>query len=308
VTDSFVVGRGENCRYTQHLKYVNTGTKDAYDYTQFGVGAELVYEAAWCGLGISNIKFSLWNYGSQNLEYSFACHFSKNLFGCIGVRRGNYCILNKQYAKKEYEALVSKIIQQMKEMPYIGKKGRVYAYGEFLPVEVSPFAYNETLAQEYFPLTKSEAIENGYQWRDPEDRHYEITVKVPDLPDHIQDVKDDILNQIIGCGHQGICNEQCTTAFRIIPQELAFYRKMNLPLPRLCPNCRHYQRVKQRNPLKLWQRKCQCAGAKSENSVYTNQTNHFHQSAHCPNEFQTSYAPEREEIVYCEACYNNEVV
>ena len=80
----------------------------------------------------------------------------------------------------------------------------------------------------------------------------------------------------------------CTEAFRIIPQELAFYRRMNLPLPRLCPNCRHYQRLKQRNPLKLWKRQCQAPG--------------------CANTFETSYAPDRPEIVYCEACYLKEVV
>ncbi|MDD5146800.1 MAG: hypothetical protein PHN39_03645, partial [Candidatus Pacebacteria bacterium] len=107
---------------------------------------------------------------------------------------------------------------------------------------------------------------------------------------------------------RGDCNEQCTTAFRIIPQELQFYRKMNLPLPRLCPNCRHYQRLKQRNPLKLWKRQCQCVGEKSQNGVYTNTTSHNHGSDPCPNTFETSYSPDRPEIVYCEECYLKEVV
>jgi len=83
---------------------------------------------------------------------------------------------------------------------------------------------------------------------------------------------------------------------------------MNLPLPRLCPNCRHYQRLKQRNPLKLWHRRCQCAGKKSENGVYKNTTGHFHGEGRCPNEFETSYSPDRKEVVYCEHCYQAEVV
>ncbi|MDA2922831.1 hypothetical protein MYX07_06235, partial [Patescibacteria group bacterium AH-259-L07] len=120
----------------------------------------------------------------------------------------------------------------------------VYKYGEFFPAELSPFAYNETIAQEYFPLTKGQAIKQGYTWRDPEKRDYEITIKSQDLPDHIKGVTDDILDQVISCQHQGKCNEKCTTAFKIIPDELQFYKKMNLPLPRLCPNCRHYQRLK----------------------------------------------------------------
>ncbi|MBI3273908.1 MAG: hypothetical protein HYZ69_02080 [Candidatus Colwellbacteria bacterium] len=311
VTDSFVVGRGENCRYAQHLKYVSTGTKDAYDYTQFGVGAELLYEAAWCGLGVSNVKFSLWNYGSQNLEYSFACHSSKNLFGCIGVRRGNFCILNKQYAKEEYEALLPKIIQHMKEMPYIDKKGRVYRYGEFFPAELSPFGYNETLAQYFFTLSQEEAQEKGYEWQRAGERNIQLTISTQNLPDDIAAVNEDITKGVIECAHQGPpaggCNEQCTTGFRIIPQEFQFYKKMNLPLPRLCPNCRNYQRIARRNPLKLWQRKCQCAGMTSDNGIYKNTIEHFHKQNHCPNEFETSYSLQRPEIVYCEKCYLAEV-
>ena len=86
---------------------------------------------------------------------------------------------------------------------------------------------------------------------------------------------------------KGECNEQCTEAFKIIPDELQFYQRMNLPLPRLCPNCRHYNRLKQRNPLKLWHRSCMKEG--------------------CTNEFETSYAPDRPEIIYCESCYNKEI-
>ena len=70
---------------------------------------------------------------------------------------------------------------------------------------------------------------------------------------------------------------------------------MNLPLPRLCPNCRHYTRLKQRNPLKLWHRTCMC-----------DNENHGHKGK-CQAEFETSYSPERPEIVYCEGCFNREI-
>ena len=144
-------------------------------------------------------------------------------------------------------------------------------------------------------------------------------MKTEDIPDHINDVRDSITEEIVQCAHASSvpasdlqspvpsCNEQCTTAFRIIPQELDFYRKMAISIPRLCPNCRHYRRIAQRNPLKLWHRQCTCGGVTSSNGVYKNQTEHAHGSAPCPNEFETSYAPERPEIVYCEGCYNGEV-
>jgi hypothetical protein len=68
----------------------------------------------------------------------------------VGLRDKKYCILNKQYTKEEYEILVPIIIKKMKAD---GERG------EFFPSSLSPFGYNETQAQEYFPLTKDEAVQ-----------------------------------------------------------------------------------------------------------------------------------------------------
>lgn len=310
------IRNAKNCKYcfdilddVEDCKYIIwSGYKFKDGYDSFGVGGatELDYESV--DLTSSRTMGSLVTWGSYDIFYSYNCHSSSHLFGCIGLRNKEYCILNKQYAKEEYEELVPKIIEHMNKQPYVDKQGRIYKYGEFFPPELSPFAYNETIAQEYFPLTKEQAEKAGYRWKDPEPRTYEIHLKPEDLPDHIKDVGDDILNKNIQCLHNQTCNEQCTQAFKIIPEELAFYRRLNLPLPRLCPNCRHYQRLKQRNPLKLWHRKCQCAGQKSENNIYANTITHQHGHNPCPNEFETSYSPDRKEIVYCEQCYNAEVV
>ena len=324
---SFLVTDVEDSKYVV-LTHV-PATKDCYDYTDWGYGAERLYECMTVGLKASDIKFSHIIFRNiMDIQYSFwSGSGSSHLFACVGLRNKSYCILNKQYTKEEYERMVPRIIEHMNSMPYVDSKGRVYRYGEFFPPELSPFSYNETIAQEYFPLTKEEAESKGYRWKDPEPRNYEIQIPNDKLPDHIKDVPDDIIGQVIECAHAALprqsassprsstlgCNEQCTTAFRIIPQELEFYRKMNLPLPRLCPNCRHYQRIKQRNPMKLWQRKCMCAGATSDSQPatgfsYQNTATHRHGSNHCPEEFETSYAPERPEIVYCEQCYQAEVV
>ena len=303
---SFEIGGGENLKYCfqAHMSI----SKDSYDYGDWGNNASLMYESINCGENINNTKFSFGSWIDSNLQYCDTVISSDYMFGCSQIRKGKYCILNKQYTKEEYEELVPKIIDHMNNMPYIDKKGRVYKYGEFFPAELSPFAYNETIAQEYFPLTKEQAIEQGYSWKESEERNIQITIKSEDLPDYIKDVDDTIIKEIIQCAHKGECNEQCTTAFKIIPQELEFYKKMNLPLPRLCPNCRHYQRLKQRNPLKLWHRKCMCNGNKSENGIYTNTIAHQHGDSACPNEFETTYSPDRKEIVYCEKCYQQEVV
>ncbi len=339
---------------TKDCKFIQNGADRLLDsYDGYGVGAkvELLYEAIDSGVQGSRECFCATVYGCNDAYYCFNCHGCGNIFGCIGLRNKEYCILNKQYDKETFTQLRGKIISHMDEMPYVDKKGIIYKYGEFFPMALSPFAYNDTVAQEYFPLTKEQAIEQGYRWKDPEERNYKIQIPNDQLPDNIRDVKDDIINKVIQCSHakfnirtsdvpnidvnfrtsdvqklEPTCNEQCTTAFKIIPDELQFLRKMNLPLPRLCPNCRHYQRLKQRNPLKLWHRKCQCAGEKSEMSAeggsasggrneklgtgyaYENTIAHFHGNEPCPNEFETSYAPDRPEIVYCEQCYNAEVV
>ena len=307
---NLVKGPIEDCKF---LEWGGMGLKDSYDCIGNGAGAEMHYEVI-DGIAGSMDHFSIVNYNNSQTFYTINCHGCSNLFACIGLRNKQYCIFNKQYTKEQYEELVPKIIKHMNEQPYIDKKGRIYKYGEFFPPELSPFAYNETIAQEYFPLTKEQAINKGYRWKDQETRNYKITLKTEQIPDHIRDSKDDILDKIIQCSHydldkkQIICNEQCATAFKIIKPELEFYRKMNLPLPRFCPNCRHYQRIKQRNPLKLWHRQCQCAGEKSDNKVYQNTIQHFHSNKHCPNEFETTYSPDRKEIVYCEKCYQQEVM
>jgi len=296
----------EDSKYTTH---VVAGVKDSYD--NYGISkAERVYETLAIGFDShenSDYYFSFFVKASSNAYYSIACTACHHVFGCVGLQNKEYCILNKQYTKEEYERLVPQIMEHMNKMPYADKMGRVYAFGEFFPPELSPFAYNETIAQEYFPLTKEEAIKEGYDWKDPEDRKYEITKKTENLPDHIDDVDESILNEVIECEHKGKCNHQCTSAFKIIPQELQFYKKMHLPLPRLCSNCRHHERLSQRNTLKLWKKACMCGGEKSNDGGYRNTSDHGHKSDNCVNEFMTSYDPDREEIIYCERCYQREV-
>jgi hypothetical protein len=210
---------------------------------------------------------------------------------------------------------VPKIKEHINAVPYADKRGLVYRYGEFLPPELCPFAYNESLARAHFPLTKEEALARGYMWKDREERKYAPTVQAENLPDDIKDVQDSITEELIACSHGGKCGDWCTVAYKIVPRELQFYRHLGVPLPRLCPNCRHDERMKEKRPMRLWRRACQCAGstsspqagAKSLNGAYKNAAQHQHGENPCPNKFETSYSPEKPEIVYCEQCYNAEV-
>ncbi len=284
VKQSFdIYGEVEDSKYVAH----GLGAKDSYDCYGFGGGAYLLYEGVDTGLKASNVYFSVLTHSCMNTEYTYMCYNSKNIFGCIGIRKGEYCILNKKYTKEEYYELLPQIIKHMSEMPYIDSNGKIYKYGEFFPSELSPFTYNETIAQEYFSKSTEEIIEQGYTYRKPLSRDYQTTIKSSNLPDHINDIDDSILNEIIACPNSGNELTLCTEAYRITKDELAFLKRHNIALPRFCPNCRHYGRLHTRNPLKLWLRKCMKEG--------------------CDNEFETSYAPERPEIVYCEQCYQKEV-
>jgi len=281
--NAFSSRQAEDSRF---LFFCRHGSKDCYDVSFLGFNAELVYENCH-GFGGSDTAFGVRNLSNQSAKYNVDCHDSKNIFGCEGLRKKEYCILNKEYSKEEYRELLPRIIEHMK---------KTKEYGEFFPSKISPFAYNETIAQEYFPLTKDEAVAKGYLWQDLEDRNYRIDIKGEDLPDSISEVGEDAAGKVISCIHSGKCKDQCTEAFKILPEEFKFYKRMSIPLPRLCPNCRHYQRLKLRNPLKLWDRACMCS-----------QKEHFHGEGKCPEEFKTTYAPERPEIIYCERCYQSEI-
>lgn len=277
------------------------GVRDSYDFSMGGVKCELMYEAEDIWDNCRNVRFSFncWP-ASQDMEYSANCPSSANLFGCVSLKKKSYCILNKQYSRDDYVTLRERIIRHMDEMSYTDRQENIYRYGEFFPSEFSPFGYNETIAHDFFPLTKETAEAKGFLWREPETREYQTTIDAANLPDRIGDVPDSILKEIIKCA-------ECGNAYRIIQMELDFLRQMSLPLPRLCPNCRHTERLKLRNVPRFYVRRCQCAGQKSNNGTYENFASHDHGAGHCPNQFETSYAPDRPEIVYCEQCYQQEM-
>jgi hypothetical protein len=244
--ESWIVSEGWNLKYCQYL--VAPNTKDSYDYTQFGNNVERVYECLQAGNGGSNIRFS-WFAVNENTEVDYCMQImtSKNMFGCIGMRKKEFCILNKEYSEEEYNKLRMQIIAEMETNPYVDSQGLVYKYGEFFPSELSPFAYNETTAQEFFPLNETDANAKGFDWHVREKRDYKPTISNENIPDTITEVSDTITNEIIECINKGDEKKNCTTAYKIIPDELGFYQRFNIPLPDKCPNCRHAERMELRN-------------------------------------------------------------
>jgi hypothetical protein len=259
VTQSWIVQEGWNVKYSQYL--VSMGAKDSYDFTQFGDKAELHYEVLQGGGASSRVRFSWFVPNeNQNIDYCMQVMTSHDMFGCIGMRKKQYCILNKEYTEEEYMKLREEIMKQMVDMPYVDAQGIEYRYGEFFPTELSPFAYNETTAQEFFPLNSETAREKGFAWAEREARNYVPTLTSDKIPDIIEGVGDEVLKDIIECYNKGDVTKNCTTAFRVIPDELGFYRRFDIPVPAKCPNCRHAERMESRNPPKFRDGTCAFEG------------------------------------------------
>ncbi|MFA7686064.1 MAG: hypothetical protein WCX95_04670 [Candidatus Gracilibacteria bacterium] len=249
-----------DCRYC-YQAFISA--KDSMDIQESG-GCELNYETVNCAYNVYN-AFSCFQCmdNCNNLKYCIQCQGCSNCFGCVGLKRKKYCILNKQYTPEEYEQLVAKII---KHMMTAGE------YGEFFPIHYSSFGYNLTTAQEYFPLTKEEALAKGFKWYDIGKKEYQPATF--ELPDNIADVQPEIIKELLAC-------EDCGRNYKIIEQELKLHQTLNLPLPRKCFYCRNLNRIKYRTPRKLYDRQC----------------------AKCSADLKTAYAPDRPEIIYCEKCY-----
>ncbi|MBI3626441.1 hypothetical protein HY224_00130 [Candidatus Uhrbacteria bacterium] len=224
----------ENSKFLVRL----IGVKDCYDLTHSG-NSQLVYEGVAGMNNAYNIRMCSQCPDTTEAIYSDWCLNCSNIFGCDGLRKKEYCILNRQYSKEDYFALCDKIMSQMDSLPFKDRGGRVYKFGEFFPIELSPFTYNEAVVNEYFPLTKDQALASGYSWHDPDEAAYKPTMKAEDLPKDIKDASDSLLKEVISCG-------SCHKAFKIIARELAFLRQQGLTLPRKCPNCRHADRLAMR--------------------------------------------------------------
>ncbi len=266
IHSSFDVKGGENSKFSFTVRKAI----DSYD-TSFAVDLEKCYEVLTADKSNQVIGSHI-IIDCHDVYYSDNCYGSDNLFGCFGLRKKSYCILNKQYTKEEYQELFPKLVKYMES-----KK----EWGNFFPKELSPFAYNESIANEYMPLSKEESLTQGFRWReDIPSTSGQETMQLENLPKDPALYGDDLMKEILAC-------ENCHRNYRLINREIGFYKKMNLSLPRKCFNCRHEVRMKARNPRTLWDAKC----------------------AKCNIDIKTSYSPEDQKVykIYCEKCYQQEV-
>lgn len=228
----FDVSNSKNCSYMADSEE----PIDSQDCNNFYFKPEFSYDMMGVLSGSKN-KHGIYVMWCTEAEYCDSCYHSNNLFGCIRLNKDSYSILNKKYSKEEYTALREKIIESMKADG---------SYGQFFPPEMSPFGFNETLGKEYFPVTRDEAVTKGFRWQEQSTGTFgKETMTEETMPKSIAGVTEEILKEVFACN-------ECGKNFRLTQMELEFYQRMNLPIPHKDFECRHQNRMKRRNPRRLW--------------------------------------------------------
>lgn len=200
----------EDCRYVLN----SVDVKDVYDMYAYGE-VQLGYEIVTM-MNCYNVKFCTYVIKSDNMEYCDTCWSCHYCFGCVGLKGKSYCVFNKQYSKEDYEDIVKRIKEKMRGSG---------EYGEFFPEEFSPFPYEDTLANDYFPQKEKDKTEG-------EGEYFETS----SLPDDIQSVDLEAIAK-----NTCLCPETKKT-FRFQKKELEFYKKLFLPLPRVSFEARYLKR------------------------------------------------------------------
>lgn len=189
----------------------------------------------------------------NNLEYCVDCHQCEYCFGCVGLRSAKFCIFNRQYEEHDYWQVVDTLKCAMLD------RGE---YGEFFPAHMAPIPYEDSRASFDFRVPVGDRSRMAV-WTVGDDVGTPGSTFV--APDDIREAADDILTQTLGC-------RSTQRAFRIVPQELAFLRREDLPLPLRHPD----ERMRVRHvmtgavPMRLYERSCPRCGVRDLSDIPLN--------------------------------------
>jgi formylmethanofuran dehydrogenase subunit E len=133
------------------------------------------------------------------------------------------------------------------------------------------FGYNETQAQIYYPLDNLHAKNKGYN------RKNEETKITKNIEYNTKDMSDkELLETIFYCKKSG-------KPFRLIKQEIDFYRKHGLTFPTICFDQRHLERTKKKRSRIIRSSLCKKCGVNIETTNSTDKN------------------------IYCNMCYKKEI-
>lgn len=238
----------------------------------------------------------------SHIYYSIDLETCEECLFCIWLKSKKYCILNKQYSKWEYFERKEKIINQLQAENKWWKS---------LDFWMLWFPYNDTLAYDYFWIQKiihkdwtKKIIDKNAKWivtllgtdfitdaildlwgKEKINITWRTCNKEINIPDNfetihaselisIDEVGEDILNKVIICEESG-------RPFRIMPDELKFYKKHWLALPRIHHELRMEKHLNNRSHWELYVDSCD----------------------KCDSQMLTVYKSKPKFKVYCPDCY-----
>lgn len=262
IANGFDIQDGEDIAHGSRLYSVKTAADADFVFQ----GEELYQFLSGNRPSRCRFSFSIYD-GSYDVEYSASCASGcHHLFGCVGLRRAAHCIFNCEYRPEEFHKLRARIIAHMQETG---------EWGHFFPPSLSPFPYNDTVAQDFYPLTEEDARQRGFQWTDHPPEEQRSAAAAAPLPEDSREATEDILRAVYCC-------EQCQRAYKIQGLELQLAQKLFTSLPLRCFDCRYRERLSRLEPLTLFERSC----------------------TKCSAPITTALSPERPEPVLCEKCYH----
>ena len=267
----FDVVDADNSEHSRHCDGL-LSHKDSMDLLFSGGNSHHLYGTVNIGSLSSGVRFSVSSKFCTDCEFVFNSKNLNNCFMCFGLQNKSYCILNTQYSPEEYWPMVDKIKAEML------KRGE---YNDGLGFEFSAQAYNFSMAQVSYPLSDDLIIKLGaYTAKEPETNVGSLEVLTQsELPSTMDKVTDEIINKAISCEISG-------RAFRVIQTELNFYRSMGLPLPTVHPVLRMEEKFRMAPNGRKYKSVC----------------------AKCERDINSLFDPKENYTLYCEKCYQQEVI
>ncbi len=259
-----------NSEHSRRIEFI-LKSRDCADIS-IGSHTEHSYSCTNIDRNSYNVYFSIASIECGDSEYLFNCRNCKHCFGCIGLESRKFCILNVEYTEDEYYAKLDEIKSDML------RRGE---YGKTFPLQFSSYPYNASLSAIVFPLSEEDVGKiNGWKHEAKSAITNDISaISFREVPVSIDEVQDSLLDiAIIG--------KTQNKPFRLIKDELAFYRNKRLPVPIEAPYTRMTKRFEHVNYFKVHNDKCD----KCDKEILAGSTH------------KNGFRP------YCEECYREEMI
>jgi hypothetical protein len=190
----------------------------AHCWRGFAENSELAYQSGTYFKAYATYNSYMIVGGSFNLYSVFLYNTCNHCFGCAGLNKKEYCVLNKQYSKQEYFELVPRIIAQMRAHG---------EWGSFFPPRIAPHYYEQAFCNDWLqPLAAGEAERRGYRVGAGGLPTPQVGVSSSTIADSLYDLSPAQAQLTYVCASTG-------QSFRFQKKELEFYRKFGIPPPEL---------------------------------------------------------------------------